>query len=207
MFCTRPGLPCLCSLSVQHGLTIPGLLASLSHTAPSRSTGSHDNPGVSCDSIRVAKPELQNGWFWIDPNEGCKSDSVQVFCNFTTQETCLLPTNATVGTRTVCARVCVFVCVCVRSVCVVFVCYLGFLPPPPLPFPPSYPPPPQHTHRCCPGAGSLLRAVTPFGTLTYSTRQALEGTSTSCMSAHCEVIDWWNIPFLCSHRMTLEVCK
>ena len=144
---------------MQHGLTIPGLPASLSHTVLSRNTGSHDNPGVSCDSIRAANPELQNGWFWIDPNEGCKNDSVHVFCNFTTQETCLLPSNTTVGTCTVCV-----VCVCM------LVRVSSSSPSTVLPLPPS----PRHTHRRCPEAGPLLRSVTPFGTLTYSTRQALD---------------------------------
>ena len=104
-------LPVLCSncisLSVQHGLRIPGLPASLSLSVSNMSAGSHDNPGLSCDGIWAANPKLQNGWFWIDPNEGCKNDSVQVFCNFTTQETCLFPSNTTVGTH------CVRVCVCV----------------------------------------------------------------------------------------------
>lgn len=101
------------SLLVQHGLRAPGLLASLSSSVHNTSAGSHDYPGVSCDSIRATNPKLQNGWFWIDPNEGCKNDSVQVFCNFTTQETCLSPSNATVCTFSVCVHACTYVCVCV----------------------------------------------------------------------------------------------
>lgn len=31
------------------------------------------------------------GLYWIDPNLGCSSDAVQVFCNCTSGETCILP--------------------------------------------------------------------------------------------------------------------
>jgi len=30
---------------------------------------------------------------WIDPNGGCKADSIQVHCNFDTMETCVYPTK------------------------------------------------------------------------------------------------------------------
>lgn len=29
------------------------------------------------------------GWYWIDPNQGCSHDAILVYCNFTTNETCI----------------------------------------------------------------------------------------------------------------------
>ena len=31
------------------------------------------------------------GWYWIDPNLGCSQDAIQVYCNFTSGETCINP--------------------------------------------------------------------------------------------------------------------
>lgn len=35
------------------------------------------------------------GLYWIDPNLGCSSDAVQVYCNCTSRKTCVIP-NTTV---------------------------------------------------------------------------------------------------------------
>ena len=45
------------------------------------------------------------GLYWIDPNLGCSSDAVQVFCNCSSRQTCVLP-NTTV------TLVCVHVVLC-----------------------------------------------------------------------------------------------
>lgn len=29
------------------------------------------------------------GFYWIDPNQGCTNDAIKVFCDFTTRETCI----------------------------------------------------------------------------------------------------------------------
>jgi len=43
------------------------------------------------------------GLYWIDPNLGCSSDAVQVFCNCTSGETCILP-NTTVAQVRYCTQ-------------------------------------------------------------------------------------------------------
>ena len=32
-----------------------------------------------------------SGWFWVDPNLGSVRDALLVFCNFTSNETCVHP--------------------------------------------------------------------------------------------------------------------
>ena len=32
---------------------------------------------------------IYTGWYWIDPNLGCSQDSVYIYCNFTSKETCI----------------------------------------------------------------------------------------------------------------------
>ena len=34
-------------------------------------------------------PPCPVGFYWIDPNQGCSSDAIKVFCDFTTRETCI----------------------------------------------------------------------------------------------------------------------
>lgn len=38
------------------------------------------------------------GRYWIDPNEGCIDDAVQVYCDFEEQVNCIEPRNHKVGT-------------------------------------------------------------------------------------------------------------
>ncbi|XP_057699488.1 collagen alpha-1(XI) chain-like isoform X2 [Corythoichthys intestinalis] len=54
--------------------------------------GTYHSPARSCKELWLLSPELPNGDYWIDPNQGCHRDSFKVFCNFTAQgETCLYP--------------------------------------------------------------------------------------------------------------------
>jgi collagen type V/XI/XXIV/XXVII alpha len=46
-------------------------------------------PAKSCFQIFNLYTQSPNGWYWIDPNEGCAQDSLQVFCNFSSSETCI----------------------------------------------------------------------------------------------------------------------
>ncbi|CAF98140.1 unnamed protein product [Tetraodon nigroviridis] len=54
--------------------------------------GTFHSPARTCKELWLLRPELPNGDYWIDPNQGCHRDSFKVFCNFTAQgETCLYP--------------------------------------------------------------------------------------------------------------------
>jgi len=51
--------------------------------------GSRKNPARTCRDIQLGHPEWTSGMYWIDPNQGCSSDAIKVFCNFDTRETCI----------------------------------------------------------------------------------------------------------------------
>ena len=40
------------------------------------------------------------GTRWIDPNGGCTADSIEVYCNFDTMETCVYPTERRIANGT-----------------------------------------------------------------------------------------------------------
>jgi len=43
-------------------------------------------------SLLIPKSSICSGIYWIDPNLGCSSDTIQVICNFTNGgQTCLSP--------------------------------------------------------------------------------------------------------------------
>ena len=74
-------------------------------TSSSYSTGLHRQwPAHNCHHVRVLNTSVEDGFYWVDPNLGCSSDAVQVFCRFSSNETCIYPK--------VCVRVCVCVVVC-----------------------------------------------------------------------------------------------
>ncbi|NWH64704.1 CO5A1 protein, partial [Geococcyx californianus] len=59
-----------------------------------RPMGTRDNPARTCQDLRLSHPELPDGEYWIDPNQGCARDSFRVFCNFTAGgETCVFPSK------------------------------------------------------------------------------------------------------------------
>ena len=53
--------------------------------------GSREFPAYDCGAIRRENATVTSGFFWIDPNLGCSSDAVRVFCNFSSHQTCLYP--------------------------------------------------------------------------------------------------------------------
>lgn len=52
-------------------------------------TGKKSSPGLSCRQLKKINPDLTNGEYWIDPNEGSADDAILVFCNFDTEESCI----------------------------------------------------------------------------------------------------------------------
>lgn len=54
--------------------------------------GTRENPARVCKDLLECQNKMSDGMFWIDPNLGCTSDAIQVFCNFTAGgQTCLHP--------------------------------------------------------------------------------------------------------------------
>jgi len=54
-------------------------------------SGNLESPARSCRDIQLDHPESQSGEYTIDPNEGCSSDAVKVYCDFEKQATCVNP--------------------------------------------------------------------------------------------------------------------
>ncbi|OXB81439.1 UNVERIFIED_CONTAM: hypothetical protein H355_004345 [Colinus virginianus] len=58
--------------------------------------GTRDNPARICRDLLSCERKVSDGKYWIDPNIGCPSDAIEVFCNFTAGgQTCLMPPSAT----------------------------------------------------------------------------------------------------------------
>ena len=58
----------------------------------STSTGlTKRQPAHDCNHVRILNRAAENGVYWIDPNLGCSSDAILVYCNFTLNETCIPP--------------------------------------------------------------------------------------------------------------------
>jgi hypothetical protein len=54
--------------------------------------GSREYPALSCKDIKACYPGKEDGYYYIDPNEGCSADAFRVYCNFTAGNlTCLTP--------------------------------------------------------------------------------------------------------------------
>ncbi|CAL8347145.1 unnamed protein product [Gadus morhua 'NCC'] len=54
--------------------------------------GTRENPARVCKDLLDCQQKISDGRFWIDPNLGCTSDAIEVFCNFTAGgQTCLTP--------------------------------------------------------------------------------------------------------------------
>uniref|UniRef100_A0A8C5QC49 Fibrillar collagen NC1 domain-containing protein n=1 Tax=Leptobrachium leishanense TaxID=445787 RepID=A0A8C5QC49_9ANUR len=62
--------------------------------------GTKEHPARTCQDLRLCHPEIPDGEYWIDPNQGCTRDSFKVFCNFTSGETCIFPNKDIEKVRT-----------------------------------------------------------------------------------------------------------
>ncbi|XP_078282225.1 uncharacterized protein LOC144608387 [Rhinoraja longicauda] len=56
-------------------------------------TGSKDNPATTCKELQLCQTQLRDGFYYIDPNQGCPYDALLVFCNFTADGATCLPTK------------------------------------------------------------------------------------------------------------------
>lgn len=58
--------------------------------------GDEEHPARSCRDIQLDHPNSPSGEYTIDPNEGCSSDAVKVYCDFEKQATCVNPIKSKV---------------------------------------------------------------------------------------------------------------
>lgn len=61
--------------------------------------GSQKNPARTCRNLKLCYPDLPSGLYWIDPNEGSKSDAIQVWCNMETGESCINADNPSIARK------------------------------------------------------------------------------------------------------------
>ncbi|OXB69161.1 hypothetical protein ASZ78_009637 [Callipepla squamata] len=81
-------------LMLDHGGEIFKTLHYLSNLIQSikRPLGTKENPARICRDLMNCEQKMKDGTYWIDPNLGCSSDTIQVICNFTNGgQTCLSP--------------------------------------------------------------------------------------------------------------------
>lgn len=87
----------------------------------SRTGLTRHSPAYDCQQIRLVSTSTgamaTSGYYWIDPNLGCSADAIQVYCNFSSNETCLYPKQREVRMcvcvcdyRPACVRMCVCIC-------------------------------------------------------------------------------------------------
>ncbi|XP_077573582.1 collagen alpha-3(V) chain [Stigmatopora nigra] len=60
--------------------------------------GTKDDPGTSCYELSLIHPNFNDGYFYMDPNQGCPYDAFRVFCNFTAGgSTCIKPQKSQIN--------------------------------------------------------------------------------------------------------------
>lgn len=75
-----------------HFITAPHSTTYCTSLFKSKSIGlTKQQPAHDCNHIRLLNRSSENGIYWIDPNLGCSSDAILVYCNFTLNETCISP--------------------------------------------------------------------------------------------------------------------
>merc|ERR1711936_1002885 len=54
--------------------------------------GTRNNPARTCQDLHFGHPQIEDGFYWIDPNLGMPDDAVKVWCNMESGgETCVSP--------------------------------------------------------------------------------------------------------------------
>jgi len=54
--------------------------------------GTRNSPARTCQDLHYGHPQMNDGFYWIDPNLGVNDDAVRVYCNMTAGgETCVYP--------------------------------------------------------------------------------------------------------------------
>jgi len=54
--------------------------------------GTRNSPARTCQDLHYGHPQMNDGFYWIDPNLGVTDDAVRVYCNMTAGgETCVYP--------------------------------------------------------------------------------------------------------------------
>ena len=51
----------------------------------------------NCKTNDLTKWLSPTGEYWVDPNEGSANDAIKVYCDFETEETCVMAVDAEVG--------------------------------------------------------------------------------------------------------------
>lgn len=51
--------------------------------------GTKESPARTCKELSRATPTLENGMYWIDPNQGSADDAIEVYCDIKKEETCI----------------------------------------------------------------------------------------------------------------------